>query len=88
MDKCPKDEPTGKNLVCNKSSSHFWEKLEKPVGGGGGGIHPSGHRKVKTYPLVNASGNFLAPAVKYMICMAQTPSVCDDEIYKDFVRLR
>ena len=38
-----KDEPTGKNLVCNKSSSHFWEKLEKPVGGGGGGfgiLHP------------------------------------------------
>ena len=33
MDRCPKDEPTAKNLVCSKSSSHSREKkLEKPVG--------------------------------------------------------
>ena len=35
MDRCPKDpkdEPTGKNLVCKKSSSHFLEKLEKLLG--------------------------------------------------------
>ena len=42
----------------------------------------------KTCPLVNTTGNFLVPAVKYMICMAQKPSVCEDEIYKDFVRFR
>ena len=33
MERCPKDEPTAKNLVCKKSSSHFLEKLGKPVGG-------------------------------------------------------
>ena len=33
MGRCPKDESTGKSLVWRKSSSHFWEKLEKPVGG-------------------------------------------------------
>ena len=41
MDRCPKDEPTAENLVCKKCSSHFREKLEKAVGGGGG-IHPFG----------------------------------------------
>ena len=34
MDRCPKDEPTAKSLVCKKNSSHSQEKLEKPVGGG------------------------------------------------------
>ena len=51
MGRCPKDEPKGKNLVCKKSSSHFWEKLEKPVEG----WHPTspppppplGHGRVK-----------------------------------------
>ena len=34
MDRYPKDEPTGKNLVSkNRSSSHSREKLEKPVRG-------------------------------------------------------
>ena len=33
MDRCPKDEPTAKNLVWSKSSAHFGEKLEKPVWG-------------------------------------------------------
>ena len=39
MGRCGKDEQkstesTGKDLVCKKSSSsHFWEKFEKPVGG-------------------------------------------------------
>ena len=44
MDRCPKDEPTAKNSVWNKSSSHSREKLEKPVrgGGGGGGWPPEG----------------------------------------------
>ena len=37
MDRCPKDGPTAKNLACKESSSHSREKLEKPVGGGGGG---------------------------------------------------
>ena len=37
MDRCPKDKPTAKNLVCKKSYSHSRAKLEKPVGGG---IHP------------------------------------------------
>ena len=35
-----------------------------------------------TCPLVNTSGNFFAPAIKCMICMDQTLSVCDDKIYK------
>ena len=35
MDRYPKDEAAAKNFVCNKRSSHFQEKLEKPVGGGG-----------------------------------------------------
>ena len=34
MDRCPKDETTAKNFVWNKSSSHFQEKLGKPLGGG------------------------------------------------------
>ena len=40
MERWPKDEPTAKNLVWNKSSSHFLEKLEN---------HPPclDHRKVK-----------------------------------------
>ena len=38
--------------------------------------------------LVNSSRNFLAPAVKFMICKAQTPSVCQYEICKDFIRFR
>ena len=38
MDRCPKDEPTAKNLGCKSSYSHFREKLEKPVEGGGGGV--------------------------------------------------
>ena len=29
MGRCPKDEPTVKNLVCKESSSHSREKLEK-----------------------------------------------------------
>ena len=33
MDRCPKDEPTGKNLVWNKTSSHSQEKPEKPFFG-------------------------------------------------------
>ena len=40
MDRCPKDEPTAKKLVWNKSSPHSRETLEKPFsseGGGGGG---------------------------------------------------
>ena len=48
MDRCPKNESTAKNLFWNKSSSHSLEKLEKPVGGGGG-IHPPGHRNVKKH---------------------------------------
>ena len=36
----------------------------------------------------NTSRNFLAHAVKFMICKAQTPSVCEYEIYKDFIRFR
>ena len=28
MDRCPKDEPAAKNLVCKKNSSHSQEKLE------------------------------------------------------------
>ena len=32
MDRCPKDEPTAKNLVCIKSSSHSREKLENLLG--------------------------------------------------------
>ena len=54
MDGCPKDEPTAKNLVCKKSSSLSREKLEKPVGRGGGGHpHPLGHRKVKIKTCCN-----------------------------------
>ena len=48
MDRCPKDEPTGKNLVCKKAlpiSEKNWKNLL------GGGIHPSppplGHWRVK-----------------------------------------
>ena len=37
MDRCPKDEPTGKNLVSNKALPISEKKLEKPVRGGGGG---------------------------------------------------
>ena len=40
----------------------------------------------KTCRWPNTSRNFLAPAVKFMTCMAQTPSVCEDEIYKDLMR--
>ena len=32
MDRCPKDEPTAKNLVCKKALP-IREKFEKPVGG-------------------------------------------------------
>ena len=49
MDRCPKDDPTAKNLVCKESSSHSREKLEKYLlgrGGGGGGINPPGSRRV------------------------------------------
>ena len=41
LDRCRKDEATAKNFVWCKSSSHSQEKLEKPVGGGLGGGHPS-----------------------------------------------
>ena len=47
MDRYTKDEPTGKSLVCKKAlpiSEKNWKKL---LGGGGGGIHPPGHRRVK-----------------------------------------
>ena len=38
MDRCPKDEPTAKNLVCRKAL-HIPEKnWEKNVLGGGGGV--------------------------------------------------
>ena len=50
MDKCPKDESTIKNLVCEKSSSHSREKLEKPVGGWH--PRPPGHQKVNMSTLV------------------------------------
>ena len=46
MDRCPKDEPTAKNLVCPKSSSHSREKLENPVGVGVAFTPPPGHRRV------------------------------------------
>ena len=46
MGRCPKDEPTGKNLVYNKALP-ISEKNWKNLLGGGGGIHPSGHRRVK-----------------------------------------
>ena len=35
MDRCPKDKPTGKNLVCKKALQ-FLRKIGKPVRGGGG----------------------------------------------------
>ena len=48
MDRCPKDEPTGKNLICKKAlpiSEKNWKNLL------GDGIHPPpppfGHRRVK-----------------------------------------
>ena len=47
MDRCPKDEPAGKNLVYKKSSSYFREKLEKPVGEVAS-TPPLGHRRVKS----------------------------------------
>ena len=31
MDRCPKNDPAAKSLVCKKRSSHLREKLEKPV---------------------------------------------------------
>ena len=37
MERCPKDEPTAKNLVCRESLFHSRERLEKHVSGGGGG---------------------------------------------------
>ena len=50
MDRCPKDEPTGKNLVCRKAlliSEKNWKNF---FCGGGGGVAstPLGHRRVKT----------------------------------------
>ena len=49
MDRYSKDEPTAKNLVLKKDSSHYKEKIEKPLWGRG--IHPPppplGHRRVK-----------------------------------------
>ena len=51
MDICPKDEPTGKNLVCKKGlpiSEKNWKNL---LGGGGGGPPPLGHRRVKVTGL-------------------------------------
>ena len=44
MDRCPKDEPAAKNLVCKENSLYSREKLEKRVGGG---IHPPGHQGVE-----------------------------------------
>ena len=44
MDRCPKDAPTGKNLVYKKAlpiSQKNWKNLL-----GGGGINPPGHRRV------------------------------------------
>ena len=53
MGRCPKDEPTGKSLVCKKAlpiSEKNWKNLL------GGGIHPPltplGHRRVKTLPKI------------------------------------
>ena len=43
MGRCPKDAPTAKKLVWNKSSSHFLENLEKPFGV----ASLLGHRRVK-----------------------------------------
>ena len=43
MDRCPKDEPAAKNLVCKKSFTRSREKLDKP-----GDIHPPpSHQWVK-----------------------------------------
>ena len=54
MDRHPKDVPTARKLVWNKSSLHFREKLEKPWGIP---THPHllGHRRVnisKTVQLI------------------------------------
>ena len=47
LDRCPKDEPTAKNLVCNKSSSNSRENVKKSFFlGGGGASTPFGHRRV------------------------------------------
>ena len=61
MDRCPKDEPTGKNLVCKKSSSiseKNWKNLL------GGDIHPPpppvGHRMVKCCSHCQAKDTFSA----------------------------
>ena len=59
MDGCSKDELTAKNLVWNKSSSYSREKLEKPVGGGGGEWHPLGHWRVnKIFPIYYGDREF------------------------------
>ena len=42
MNRYPKDKATAKNFVWNSQ-----EKIEKRVGGGGGGIHSPGHRRVR-----------------------------------------
>ena len=45
MGRCPKDEPTGKNLVCKKKAFPISEKNWKNLLGGG--WHPPpGHRRV------------------------------------------
>ena len=69
---------------------HLYEGVCLPVcmNIASGEFRGSSYNMFKTCPLVNTTGNFLVPAVKYMICMVQTPSVCEDEIYKDFVRFR
>ena len=61
MDRCPKDEPTAKNLVCKKAFSipkKNWENLL----GDGSGIHPvlaiGGLREVSFFTGRGAFGNF------------------------------
>ena len=46
MDRCPKDEPTGKNLVHKKALPIPEKNLKTPVGGEGVAIHPVGHWRV------------------------------------------
>ena len=52
MDRCLKDEPTGKNLVCKESSCISEKKLENPVEGGWHPPPPLGHQELLLYLAV------------------------------------
>ena len=66
MDRCPKDEPTAKNLVCMETSSHSREKLEKPVGGAST-LHPPSPLAIRGLKQHDEKTHFLQTALLKLI---------------------